>query len=136
MPDRPGSRPDGALEPHEPKERHVLIRKYLKHSFSCLPDAQFEIDIDDASRVVTITSKAMDSYLLSRLVTQILPDEHGIVAYRDDDAAWLAPPLPYALRVRIGGPRGIELGAQVVRLAGALGGALSVRLSELPAKGV
>jgi hypothetical protein len=63
------------------------------------------------------------------LVTDILPDQHGIVAYRDDKD-WVPPPAPYDLRIRIGSQAGIEFGAQVVRLSSAVGGGVAVRLSE------
>ena len=79
--------------------------------------------------LVTITSDAFYSHLIGWLVTDILPDQHGVVAYRDDKD-WVPAPAPYDLRVRIGGPAGVEFGAQVVRLSSAVGGGVAVRLAE------
>ena len=112
-----------------PMGRTLAVEKYLKHSGSCLPDGLFRVRVDRDRFLVTITSDAFDSHLVGWLVTGILPAEHGIVAYRDDNASWNPPPAPYDLRIRIGGQAGIELGAQVVRLSDAVGGGVAVRLS-------
>jgi len=115
----------GVAEP-----RILTFKKYLKHSGSCLPHGLFRVKVDRDRFLVTITSAAFDSHLVSWLVTRILPAEHGIVAYRDDNAGWNPPSAPFDLRIRIGGAAGIELGAQVVRLSSAVDGGVSVRLSE------
>ena len=105
--------------------------KYLKHTGSLLPDGLFRVSVERDRCLVTITSDAFDSSLFGWLVTDILPGQHGVVAYRDDKD-WAPPPAPYDLRIRIriGGQAGGEFDAQVVRLSGAVGGGVAVRLSE------
>ena len=114
----------------DPSGRMLTIEKYLKHSMSCLPDAMFRITIDVEKRVVTIASQDFDSSLIGWLVTQILPEQHGIKVYREDDAGWHPPRPTYDLRVRIGGEGGIEMDAEVVRLSSAVGGGLAVHLRD------
>lgn len=111
-------------------DRPVIIEKYLKHGFSCLPDCALKVRVDSARMVVTITGDAFDSHLFGWLVTKILPAEHSIVAYRDDDAGWHPPRPPYGLNVRIGGDIGVEFCAEVVRLSTAVGGGVAIRLSD------
>ena len=62
-------------------------------------------------------------------MTDILPDQHSVIAFRDDKD-WVPAPAPYDLRVRIGGQMGVEFATQVVRLSSAVGGGVAVRLSE------
>ena len=119
----------GAVSEAEKANRVQTLEKYLKHTGSCLPDGLFRVTVDRDRFLVTITSDAFDSSLVGWLVTDILSDQHGIVAYRDDKD-WAPPPAPYDLRVRIGGQAGVEFSAQVVRLSGAVGGGVAVRLSE------
>ena len=119
----------GVVKDPDPGNRVQTLEKYLKHTGSCLPDGLFRVTVDRDRLRVTITSDAFDSHLVGWLVTDILPDQHGIVAYRDDKD-WVPPPAPYDLRIRIGGQAGIELGAQVVRLSDAVGGGVAVRLGE------
>ena len=119
----------GAVNDADSTNRIQTFEKYLKHTGSCLPDGLFRVTVDRDRFLVTIVSDAFDSHLVGWLVTDILPDQHGVVAYRDDKD-WVPPPAPYDLRVRICGPAGVEFGAQVVRLSGAVGGGVAVRLSE------
>ena len=119
----------GAVNEAEMANRVQTLEKYLKHMGSCLPDCLFRVTVDRERFLVTIASDAFDSSLVGWLVTQILPDQHGIVAYRDDKD-WVPPPAPYDLRIRIGGQAGVEFSAQVVRLSGAVGGGVAMRLSE------
>jgi hypothetical protein len=108
----------------------VNASRYVKHSFSCLPDLMFDVMIDHDHHVVTLASDAFDSNLVGWLVTQILPAVHGVVAFRDDDAGWHPPLPPYRLRIRVGGGIGIEFDAQVVKLASAIGGGVAVQLTN------
>jgi hypothetical protein len=63
------------------------------------------------------------------LVTQVLPEEFGVVASRDDNVGWNAPPAPYSLELRFGG---VRFGASVVKLCSAVGGAtIATTLSVL-----
>ena len=118
-----------AVNKAEHAHRVQTFKKYLKHLGSCLPDGLFRVTVDHARFLVTITSDAFDSSLIGWLVTRVLPDEHGIVAYQEDKH-WVPRPAPYAVRVRIGGLAGIEFSARVVRLSKAVGGGVAVRLSE------
>ena len=131
---RPGPVPGldavlGAVSEAEKAHRVQTLEKYLKHTGSCLPDGLFRVTVDRDRLRVTITSDAFDSHLVGWLVTDILPDQHGIVAYRDDKD-WVPPPAPYELRIGIGGQAGVEFVAEVVRLSSAVGGGVTVRLSE------
>lgn len=105
------------------------FEKYVKHFGSCLPDAMFRVTLDRLRRLITIASDAFDSHLVGWLVTRLLPEDHGIRAYREDDAGWHPLPAPYELRLRIGGQAGVEFIAEVVRLSSAVGGGVTVRLS-------
>lgn len=111
-----------------PASRTETFEVYLKHMGSCLPDVLFRIVADRHRSSVTILSEAFDSSLMSTLLTRILPDQHGIVAYRDDKH-WVPPAPPYELKVRIGRPSTVEFSAQVVRLSSAVGADVAVRLS-------
>ena len=108
---------------------HERFEKYVKHFGSCLPDARFRVTVDRSRSQVTLESDAFDSHLVGWMVTRILPDEHGIVAYRDDKD-WHPPSAPYELRIRVGGQMRVEFAAHVVRLSSAVGGGVAVRLSE------
>ena len=121
---------DEAANEAEHEHRVQTFKKYLKHTGSCLPDGLFRVEVDRDRLLVTITSDAFDSSLVGWLVTGILPDEHGIVAYREDDAGWVPAAAPYDLQIRFGGQAGVEFRAQVVRLSSAVGGGVAVRLSE------
>jgi len=83
---------------------------YLKHRMSCLQDQKFEVDIDRECREVHVrvdTVDTVDTSLLAALVRDILPAEHGVVAYRDDNKkygdAWLTEPADFQLVVDFGG---------------------------------
>lgn len=101
----------------------------MKHVGSCLPDVAFSIDVDERRRHVVAKSECFDSALVASLVTQVLPEEFGVVAYRDDNVDWSAPPAPYSLELRFGGMR---FGASVVKLRSAVGvSTVATRLSVL-----
>jgi len=111
----------------DPRRSGTLNASMLvKHSLSCLQDVLFDVTIDHDDRVVTVASDVFDSSLLGWLATQILPAEHAVEVFRDDDSGWNPPLPPYRLRVRVGG--GIEFGAQVVKLTSATGGGVAVQL--------
>jgi hypothetical protein len=112
-------------------DRFLTIHKYLKPTGSCLAGVSFKITLDREFLRVTIASPAFDSDLLGMLVTRILPRQHGLTAFRDDNASWTPPHAPYELRIRIGAVSAIELQAQVVLLSRAIGGGVAVRLSLL-----
>lgn len=86
----------------------------LKHSFSCLEDCPYQIEIDDDKKIVTIAGPVFDSSLIAGLVTRILPEDKGVVAFRDD-ADWPNNHAPYSLQIKIDGCP--EFDAQAVRLA-------------------
>jgi hypothetical protein len=91
---------------------------YIKHSFSCLPDCKFDVEVDKNTRVVVVESTHFDSDLFGSLVADLLPEKLGVVAYRDDDAGWTPPPARYRVLVKFAG---VDLEASVVKLASALG---------------
>lgn len=106
---------------------------YLKHTFSCLSDQKFRVLIDDERKIVTVISMVFDSTLTGWLLTRILPDDHEVVAFTDDNSAWNPKGPPYSLRIRIGGDDGQEFDAEAVRLASAVWGNREVAITLTPA---
>ncbi|MFG6488240.1 hypothetical protein ACG04R_16255 [Roseateles sp. BYS78W] len=111
----------------------MKAKLFLKHTMSCLHDQAIEVDIDETRREVRLAMAAFDSSLVARLVTDILPTDHGLVAYRDDNEkhgteVWLTKPATYALSIDLAG---LVYRADVVKLfrqAGA-GGMVAVTLT-------
>lgn len=101
------------------------LKIYVKHIGSCLPDCHFEVEVDEMLRVVVISAGHFDSYLFGILVTQVLPENHEVIAFRDDNAGWTPPPAQYRLRLRFGDQ---TFRASVVKLCHAVGGGVAVRL--------
>jgi hypothetical protein len=98
------------------RKTEMKDRLYIKHSMSCLRDLGMEVDIDQDLREVRLTMPTFDSALVSTAVTSILPEKHGVVAFRDDgakDEAWLTRPAPYSLYVRLAD---VTYRSQVVKL--------------------
>jgi len=58
---------------------------YIKHVGSLLPDAYFDVDIDDDRHLVIVLAKPFDSALLGQVVTVVLPRDYGVVAFNDDN---------------------------------------------------
>ena len=58
---------------------------YVKHIGSRLPDAFFNVDIDDDGLLVVVRAKPFDSALLACLVTRVLPEDFGVIAFDDDN---------------------------------------------------
>ena len=91
---------------------------YLKHQMSCLKDQAIEVDIDHERREVRLGMRVLDSSLVARLVRDILPEQHGVEAFRDDNQVlgehvWITKPSAYKLLVDLSG---VMYKAQVVRL--------------------
>lgn len=100
---------------HQENHKHMPRLDYtLKHSFSCLEDCRYQIEIDDDKKIITIAGPVFDSSLIAGFVTRILPEDNGVVAFRDD-ADWPNNHAPYRLRIRIDGCP--EFDAEAVRLA-------------------
>lgn len=59
----------------------------LKHTLSCLPDLEIQVDIDPERLEVTLTCEHFDSSLVACCVTRVLPEEFGVRAFREDAAA-------------------------------------------------
>lgn len=89
----------------------------LKHTLSCLPDLELQVDIDPERLEVTLTCEHFDSSLVACYVMRILPAELGVCAFREDAAArgeiGRTPASVYRLFVVFAGRRHL---AQVVRL--------------------
>jgi hypothetical protein len=58
---------------------------YLKHMGSRLPDAFFDVAIDDDGLLVVVRAKPFDSALLACLVTRVLPEDFGVISFDDDN---------------------------------------------------
>jgi|GEM_PF-5733293 len=78
------------------------VNFYLKHQFSSLRDQEYDVEIDDGLRRVTVQGVAFDSVLLENLVLIYLPEQHGIVCYTDDDDTFEVQHQAYSLIVKIG----------------------------------
>jgi hypothetical protein len=109
---------------------------YLKHTFSCLTDQEFRVLVDDEKMVVTIVAAVFDSALIGCLLLKILPDDHKVVAFTDDNSGWTPRRPPYSLRIRIGCDDGQEFVAEAVRLASAAWGDREVAITLAPATDV
>jgi len=57
----------------------------VKHIGSRLPDACFDVDADDDGLLVVVRARPFDSALLAFLVTGVLPDDFGALAFDDDN---------------------------------------------------
>lgn len=103
------------------------LNMWMKHTGSCLPDCAIEVEVDEHRRHVIAKSDNFDSALFARLITSVLPEELGVVAYRDDNLGWVTPPAPYSLEVRFGG---LRFKASVVKLMklGSTDGGVATRL--------
>ena len=105
------------------------FKMYLKHSMSCLKDLGMEVLVDQERRQVMLTMRSFDSSLVAEAVIGILPERHGIVAFRDDGAkseSWLTPIAPFDLVIQLAG---VSYSGQVVRL---IDGRIAVTLSLSP----
>jgi hypothetical protein len=93
-----------------------LHRCYMKHTLSCLADLEIEIVIDRQQREVTLRVDTFDSELIADCVCRILPLQHGVVAYCDDNVKndlWQTRRATYSLFVELAG---ILHHSQVVQL--------------------
>lgn len=98
----------------------------LKHSGSSLPDLPAHVIIDAAARVVTIEVDAIDSTLILTLVSTVLQEEHGVIAFSDDNAGWTPPAPLFQLRIHFEGRHYV---AHVTKL---MGGAFTLRIDGEP----
>jgi hypothetical protein len=92
---------------HDQAETPKATKAYLKHQMSCLRDLLVEVVVDHEKRVATLRANHFDSGLVAWHVRDLLPEEHGVVAWRDDQVKtgtelWLTPQAPYD-QVRTGG---------------------------------
>ena len=81
----------------------VTLHLLMKHSMSALPDLPVHVEIDKRQRLVTLGVDAIDSSLVLDVVTQILPQEHEVVAFTDDSAGFIHPAPPFGLRIHFDG---------------------------------
>lgn len=82
---------------------------YLKHSFSGARDADTRYEIDHDTRTITVrqeTGKGMpflSSTHMCALVFSLLPANHGIDAYNDDDVgSWTPKRCTWKVYVNVG----------------------------------
>lgn len=75
----------------------------LKHSMSCLPDLSVHVIVDPKERLVTLEIDDLDSALILNLVTRILPEDHGAIAYADDSTGLSPAAAPFGLRIQFDG---------------------------------
>ena len=80
------------------------------------------VEIDRRERLVTLGVEFIDSALLLDLVTQVLPQDHDVVAFTDDRAGWTPRAPPFGLRIHFDGR---YLRAHASRL---IAGTLALRL--------
>ena len=84
-----------------------------KHSMSTVADLDFRVEVNRDERVVTLVVKEIDSVLICDLVTRILPLDHDVVAFTDEQQGWLTSKPRFHLRIKFDGR---QFGAQVVKL--------------------
>ena len=109
----------------------VHVRAHGHNAFHCLPDPEIGFEVDEQRRTVTIGATHFDCQLQADVVARRLPQQHGIVASRDDYAGMPAPRATYRLRVRFGSH---EFDGTVVRLSADVGAQLvAVRLDAAEA---
>lgn len=75
----------------------------LKHSMSSLADLPVHVIVDPKERLVTLEMDDIDSALILNLVTRILPEDHGTIAYADDNTSWNPAAAPLGLRIQFDG---------------------------------
>jgi hypothetical protein len=85
----------------------------VKHSMSTLADLDFRVKVNRNERVVTLVVSEVDSVLICDVVTRILPTDHDVVAYTDDQEGWTPPRPRFHLRIKFDGR---HVGAKVVKL--------------------
>ena len=90
---------------------------YMKHTMSgAAGDLLIEFEADMVSKIVETQMKRFDSSLFTDFVVSYLPEQHGIVAYMDDNAKgnqWMTPDTEFKLFANFSG---IRLRAEVVVL--------------------
>ena len=106
----------------------LTLHLLMKHSMSSLRDLPVHVEIDKLERLVTLGVEAIDSSLLLDLATQILPQQHGVVAFTDDSAGFIHPAPPFGLRIHFDGR---YLRASVSKL---INGTLALRLETAAAE--
>ncbi len=87
----------------------------VKHSMSTLADLDFHVEVDRDECLVTLAVKQFDSVLICDVVTRILPLEHDVIAFANDQEEQRPR---FRLRIRFDGQ---FYGAQVVKLFNAAG---------------
>ena len=116
----------------------VTLHVLMKHSMSTLPDLTVHVEIDRRERLVTLGVDSIDSALLLDLVTQILPQDHDVVAFTDDSAGWTPPAPPFGLRIHFDDrylrARAFRLitGTLALRLEGAAAERMRMALESAP----
>ena len=93
-----------------------------KHSMSTLADLDFRFEINREERVVTLVVKDIDSALICDVVTRMLPADHDVCAFMNEQEGWAPLSSRFRLRVKFDGR---YLGVQVVKL---FSGELTMRL--------
>ena len=56
---------------------------YIKHYASIMPDATFDVEVDDHLRRIVVLARPFDSFLFAELITRVIPDDLGIIAFPD-----------------------------------------------------
>lgn len=67
----------------------------MKHMGSSAADLDVEYEIDEASQIVKLETRAFDSALFGDFFVSVLQRRHGIEAIRDDRTEWNPPRPPY-----------------------------------------
>jgi len=102
---------------------------YIKHSGSRLPDAFFDVQIDDDKKRVVVRAKPFDSAMLAQLVTIVLVDDFGVIAFDDDNVVGVGRGRAlYDLEMEFDG---LRFQAVVTKMVAALGMGPTVGLRAL-----
>lgn len=99
----------------------------MKHTGSSLPDVFFKVEIDDHNKRVVVHAEPFDSAMLARLVTVVLVDDFGVVAFDDDNVPGVGRGRAlYDLKVEFDG---LRFEAVVTKMMAAVGAGTTVGLS-------
>lgn len=91
-------------------------RTHLKHMLSCLPNQAMTVGVADERGCVVLRCDAYDRQLVARLVMCFMPEQHSVMAYRDESNPWPAWTPRAAPYVRVIELSGVIHRAQVVWL--------------------
>lgn len=102
-----------------------------KHFGSCAQDLPLSFSIDVEKSLVEIQVEHFDSFLITHLITRVLPERGVGRAWRDDETGWTPPSSEWQIHICLAGVL-YRLG--LTKLGSWCGGGWSVALFPLNAQ--